>query len=169
MGMSASGGGAGAAPNINVTPLIDILLVLLIIFMVITPLKPARFKTLVPERSEEMSVNAKQSPRTLIVNIKKDLSAELLRGGNLVVNGSVNDPAPIGAALSTEFKLRKDQQIWKEGFEGRADLSPDERIEKTVFVKAPATFKYGDVVKIIDTVKGAGSNPVGLQTEALEP
>lgn len=169
MGMSSSGGGGGAVPSINVTPLIDILLVLLIIFMVITPLKPARFKTLVPERSEEMSANAKQSPRTLVVNIGKDLSAELLRGGNKIADGSVNDPGPIGAALSTEFKTRKDQQIWKEGFEGRADLSPDERIEKTVFIKAPATFKYGDVVKIIDTVKGAGSNPVGLQTEALEP
>jgi biopolymer transport protein ExbD len=169
MGMSASGGGGGAAPNINVTPLIDILLVLLIIFMVITPLKPARFKTLVPERSEEMSANAKQSPRTLVVNIKKDLSAELLRGGNKIADGSVNDPGPIGAALSTEFKTRKEGQIYKEGFEGRADLSPDERIEKTVFIKAPSTFKYGDVVKIIDTVKGAGSNPVGLQTEALEP
>ena len=169
MSMSASGGGGGAAPNINVTPLIDILLVLLIIFMVITPLKPARFKTLVPERSEDMSVNAKQSPRTLVVNISKDLSAELLRGGNKIADGSVNDPGPIGAALSTEFKTRKDGQIWKDGFESRADLSPDERIEKTVFIKAPSTFKYGDVVKIIDTVKGAGSNPVGLQTEALEP
>jgi len=167
--MSASGGGSGAAPNINVTPLIDILLVLLIIFMVITPLKPARFKTLVPERSEDMSVNAKQSPRTLVVNISKDLSAELLRGGSKIADGSVNDPGPIGAALSTEFKTRKDGQIWKDGFESRADLSPDERIEKTVFIKAPSTFKYGDVVKIIDTVKGAGSNPVGLQTEALEP
>jgi biopolymer transport protein ExbD len=151
-----------------VTPLIDILLVLLIIFMVITPLKPARFKTLVPERSEEMSAQAKQSPRTLIVTVKKDLSAELLRGGNHVVDASVNDPGPIGVALSNEFKTRKEQGIWKEGFEGRADLSPDDRIEKTVFIKAPETFKYGDVVKIIDAVKGAGSNPVGLQTEALE-
>jgi biopolymer transport protein TolR len=166
MGMSSGGG--GAVPSINVTPLIDILLVLLIIFMVITPLKPARFKTLVPERSEEMSENAKQSPRTLVVNIKKDLSAELLRGGNKIADGSVNDSGPIGSALATEFKMRKEGGIWKEGFEGRTDLPPDERIEKTVFIKAPETFKYGDVVKIIDTVKGAGSNPVGLQTEALE-
>jgi biopolymer transport protein ExbD len=166
MGMSAGGG--GAVPSINVTPLIDILLVLLIIFMVITPLKPARFKTLVPERSEEMSAQAKQSPRTLIVNIKKDLSAELLRGGNKIADGSVNDPGPIGAALATEFKIRKEGGIWKEGFESRVDLSPDDRIEKTVFIKAPESFKYGDVVKVIDTVKGAGSSPVGLQTEALE-
>ena len=171
MGMSSGGGGStgstSAQPNINVTPLIDILLVLLIIFMVITPLKPARFKTLVPERSEEMSEQAKQSPRTLIVNIKKDLSAELLRGGNKIADGSVNDPGPIGAALSTEFKTRKDQGIWKEGFEARVDLPPDERIEKTVFIKAPETFKYGDVVKVIDAIKGAGASPVGLQVDDL--
>jgi biopolymer transport protein ExbD len=167
MGMTGSGG--GAIPSINVTPLIDILLVLLIIFMVITPLKPARFKALVPERSEEMSAAAKQSPRTLIVSIKKDLSAELIRGNNKIADGSVNDPAPIGAALAAEFKTRKEGQIWKEGLESRVDLSPDERIEKTVFIRAPETFHYGDVVKVIDTVKGAGANPVGLQTEALEP
>ena len=167
MGMSA-GGGSGAAPNINVTPLIDILLVLLIIFMVITPLKPARFKTLVPQRSEELNAQAKQSPLTLIVNIKKDLGVELVMGGNKVADGAVNEPGPIGAALSAEFKKRKEQGVWKEGLQGRTDLPPDERIEKTVFIKAPEAFKYGDVVKVIDTVKGSGANPVGLQTEALE-
>jgi biopolymer transport protein TolR len=167
MGMS-SGGGGGALPSINVTPLIDILLVLLIIFMVITPLKPARFKTLVPQRSEELNAQAKQSPLTLIVNIKKDLGVELIMGGNKVTDGSVNDPGNIGTALSAEFKKRKEGAVWKEGFQGRTDLPPDERIEKTVFIKAPETFKYGDVVKVIDTVKGSGANPVGLQTEALE-
>jgi len=166
MGMSA--GSDKAEPNINVTPFIDILLVLLIIFMVITPLKPARFKTLVPERSEEMSANAKQSPRTLIVQINKDQKVELLRGGNKIAEGAVGDPGPIASRLAAEFKERKDTGLWKEGFEGRTDLSPDERIEKTVFIKAPESFKYGDVVVVIDAVKGAGSNPVGLQTEALE-
>ena len=167
MGMTGSGG--SAVPSINVTPLIDILLVLLIIFMVITPLKPARFKTLVPEKSENLNAAAKQSPLTLIVNIKKDLSAELVKGGNHVVDASVNDPAPIGQALATEFKTRRDEQRWKTGFENQVQLSPDDRIEKTVFIKAPETFKYGDVVKVIDVVKGAGATPVGLQTEALEP
>ncbi len=167
MGMS-SGGGGGATPDINVTPLIDILLVLLIIFMVITPLKPSRFKTLVPERSEEMSAQAKQSPRTLIVTINKDQKVELIRGGNPIADSPLADPGPVAARLAAEFKERRDQQIWKEGFESRAELSPDDRIEKTVFVKAPQNFKYGDVVKVIDAIKGAGANPVGLQTEALE-
>ena len=42
-------------------------------------------------------------------------------------------------------------------------------IEKTVFVKAPESYRYGDVVKVIDAVKGAGAKPVGLQVDALEP
>jgi len=167
MGMST--GSSRAEPNINVTPFIDILLVLLIIFMVITPLKPTRFKTLVPERSEEISAQAKQSPRTLIVSILKDQKVELIRGGNKIAEGQVADPGAIASRLASEFKERKDMQIWKEGFEGRADLSPDARIDKTVFVKAPTSFKYGDVVRVIDAIKGAGASPVGLQTEALEP
>jgi biopolymer transport protein ExbD len=168
MGMSSGGGGTAAQPNINVTPLIDILLVLLIIFMVITPLKPTRFKALVPERSEEMSAQAKQSPRTLIVAIGKDQKVTLTRGQNVIAEAAVADPAPVSTRLAAEFKERKDQQIWKEGYESRAELSPDDRIEKTVFVKAPQNFKYGEVVKVIDAIKGAGANPVGLQTEALE-
>ena len=169
MGMSASGGGGGAVPDINVTPLIDILLVLLIIFMVITPLKPTRFKTLVPEKSDEINENAKQSPRTLSVAINKDLKVTLTRGQNLIAEASVNDPGPIAARLSQEFRERKEQQIWKAGMESRLDLPPDERIEKTVFVKAPQSFKYGEVVKVIDAIKGSGASPVGLQTEALDP
>ncbi|HEV2705974.1 MAG TPA: biopolymer transporter ExbD [Pyrinomonadaceae bacterium] len=170
MGMSAGGGsGTGAQPNINVTPLIDILLVLLIIFMVITPLKPARFKTLVPEKSEELSSAAKQSPRTLSVAITKDLKVTLTRGQTQIAEASVNDTGPIAQRLAQEFKERREANDWRPGFENRPELSPDERIEKTVFLKAPESFNYGEVVKVIDAVKGAGANPVGLQTELLEP
>ena len=123
---------------------------------------------LVPEKSEEMSAQAKQSPRTLIVAIDKGQKVTLTRGANVIADGAVEDPGNIATRLSAEFKERRDQQIWKEGFESRAELSPDERIEKTVFVKAPQNFKYGDVVKVIDAIKGAGANPVGLQTEALD-
>ncbi|HST52701.1 MAG TPA: biopolymer transporter ExbD [Pyrinomonadaceae bacterium] len=169
--MAMTSGGGGAAPNINVTPLIDILLVLLIIFMVISPLKPARFKALVPENSKDMSSQAKQSPQTLVVDIKgadPSAGAVLLRGGVEIAHGSVSDPGPIASALATEFKTRKDEQRWKTGFENQVQLSPDERIERTVFVKAPESQKYGNVVKVIDAAKGAGANPVGLQTEALD-
>ena len=168
MGMSSSGGGGGAVPSINVTPLIDILLVLLIIFMVITPLKPARFKTLVPERSEEMSAQAKRSQLTLIVTVTRDLKVTLTRGDSQVAEASVNDLAPLAQTLQNEFQNRKASGIWREDMLNRSDLPPDERIERTVFIKAPKNFKYGDVVKVIDAIKGAGANPVGLQTEALE-
>ena len=169
MGMSVGkGGGGGAAPNINVTPLIDVLLVLLIIFMVIQPLKPTRFKALVPEKSEELQQEAKQSPRTLVIDIAKDLKVKLTRGADLIAEASVNDPGKVAARLAPEFQERKATNDWKPGMENRPELPADERIERTVFVKAPQSFKYGEVVKVIDAIKGAGANPVGLQTEALE-
>jgi biopolymer transport protein TolR len=161
--------GTSAEPNINVTPFIDILLVLLIIFMVITPLKPARFKTTVPQKSDEINVNTKVSPRTLSINIKReDLSVTLIRGIEPVAVGSVNDMGGIATWLSDEFTRRVKDGVYKQGYETRGDLPPDERIEKTVFVKAPQSIKYGEVVKVIDAIKGAGANPVGLQTEMLE-
>lgn len=169
MGMSVGKGGGSSQPNINVTPLIDVLLVLMIIFMVITPLKPSRFKTLVPEKSEELQQEAKQSPRTLIVEVAKDLKVKLTRGGSPVAEGSINDMGPVASRLAAEFQQRKQNNEFKPGFENRPELSADDRIEKSVFVKAPQSFKYGDVVKVIDSIKGAGANPVGLQTELLEP
>ena len=169
MGMSSGGGSGGAVPSINVTPLIDILLVLLIIFMVITPLKPARFKTLVPEKSDEIHEQTKVSPRTLSITVNKDLTVNLVHGASNVAEASVNDMGNIATYLAAEFKKRRESGTdWKNGFENRIELPPDDRIEKTVFVKAPESFKYGEVVKVIDAVKGAGANPVGLQTEMLE-
>ncbi|MEQ1922910.1 MAG: biopolymer transporter ExbD, partial [Pyrinomonadaceae bacterium] len=68
MGMSTGGGGDEAKPTINVTPLIDVLLVLIIIFMVITPLKPSRFEAKVPaEPKDQQDVNVKPNPLTLVV------------------------------------------------------------------------------------------------------
>jgi biopolymer transport protein ExbD len=51
--------------------------------------------------------------------------------------------------------------------ETRTDLKEEDRIERTVFVKAPRSLRYGDVVKVIDAIKGAGANPVGLQVDDL--
>ena len=49
----------------------------------------------------------------------------------------------------------------------RVDLPPDARIERTVFVRAPRSARYGEVAKVIDAIKGAGAQPVGLQTDEL--
>ena len=165
----AMGGGSKskstAVPYINVTPLIDVLLVLLIIFMVVTPLKPSRFKADIPTQrdpNEDLS-KLKPNPLTLVVTISPDLQIKLNQD-NL---GSVNDTSPLAQKLAQTFKERKEQRAFKVGMETRSDLPEADRIEKTVFVKAPRATKYGDVVKVIDAIKGAGASPVGLQVDDL--
>jgi biopolymer transport protein ExbD len=101
-----------ARPNINVTPFIDILLVLLIIFMVITPLKPTRFKALVPQPPPD-SRDIRQSPRTLVVTIDRELRLTLLRGQTTVAEGSVGDPGAVSARLAEEWRRRKSLGEWK--------------------------------------------------------
>jgi biopolymer transport protein ExbD len=154
-----------AVPYINVTPLIDVLLVLLIIFMVVTPLKPSRFKADIPTQrdpNEDLS-KLKPNPLTLVVSIAPDLSIKL----NQDSIGSVNDITPLAQKLAVVFHQRKEQRAYKIGMENRSDIKEDDRIEKTVFVKAPRATKYGDVVKVIDAIKGAGASPVGLQVDDL--
>ena len=165
MGGNSGKGSTTAQPYINVTPLIDVLLVLLIIFMVVTPLKPSRFQADIPTQrdpNEDLS-QLKPNPLTLVVSIASDLSMKL----NQDSLGSVNDPSPLAQKLALTFKQRKDQRAYKVGMETRTDLKEDDRIEKTVFVKAPRSLHYGDVVKVIDAIKGAGANPVGLQVDDL--
>jgi biopolymer transport protein ExbD len=165
MGGGPKKGSTTAEPYINVTPLIDVLLVLLIIFMVVTPLKPSRFKADIPTQrdpNEDLS-KLKPNPLTLVVSIGSDLQLKL----NQDSVGSVNDTAPLAQKLARTFAERKDQRAYKVGYETRTDLKEEDRIEKTVFVKAPRATKYGDVVKVIDAIKGAGASPVGLQVDDL--
>src|SRR6266576_1366616 len=154
---------ARAVPYINVTPLIDVLLVMLIIFMVITPLKPSRFEADIPTQrdpNEDLS-QLKPNPLTLVVSISNDLQLKL----NADAIGSVNDTSPLSQRLAQLFQQRKEQHAYKPGMETRADVPEADRIEKTVFVKAPRSLKYGDVVKVVDAIKGAGGRPVGLQVD----
>src|SRR5678815_6067098 len=154
-----------AVPYINVTPLIDVLLVLLIIFMVVTPLKPSRFKADIPTQrdpNEDLS-QLKPNPLTLVVSISNDLQLKL----NQDAMGSVNDTAILSQKLRQVFQQRKEQRAYKPGMETRVEIPEEERIEKTVFIKAPRGMRYEDVVKVIDAIKGAGANPVGLQVDDL--
>ena len=164
MGMSGGGGGSRAVPYINVTPLIDVLLVVLIIFMVVTPLKPSSFKADVPTQrdpNEDVS-KLKPNPLTFVVSITPDLQIKL----NQDQMGSVNDTSALSAKLQQTFQQRKAQHAYKVGME-TSTVSEDQKIEKTVFVKAPRALHYGDVVKVIDAIKGAGASPVGLQVDDL--
>ncbi|HZI18617.1 MAG TPA: biopolymer transporter ExbD [Pyrinomonadaceae bacterium] len=158
--------GETSAPVINVTPFIDILLVLLIIFMVVTPLRPARFKTLVPEPPPE-DVRVLMSPRTLVVEVEGGGRVVLWRGSQVVAEGTVEQAGGVAARVEREWQERKAAGAWKAGLEARTDLPPDLRIERTVFVRAPRTLAYGPVARVVDHLKGAGADPVGLQTDGL--
>ena len=154
-----------ARPDINVTPLIDILLVLLIIFMVVTPLRPARFRTYAPTTPDDP--RALISPKTLTVSVGHDLSLKLLMGKDVVAEATAGDAGAVAARLAAEWRERKQRGRWKSELAARSDLPPDERIERTVFVRAPRAVRYGEVARVIDAVKGAGAQPVGLQTDEL--
>lgn len=164
MGMSG-GGGKRAVPYINVTPLIDVLLVLLIIFMVVTPLKPKRFQTLIPEQQNTPPPpGAEASKLTLRVDIGKDSKLEL--------NGEDRDPdtgQPYGTVDNTSVLAAKLARVLNDRQAHNVTKFGTNEIEKTVFIKAPKSYRYGEVVKVIDAVKGAGAKPVGLQVDALEP
>lgn len=157
MGMSAGGSSEGATPNINVTPLIDVLLVLLIIFMIISPLKPSRFEAKVPAEPDETQevTPAKPNPLTLVVAVNK-------ANGSVTLNnepaGNVGDTENLTTKLSQIFKDRENNGVFREG---------TNEVEKTVFVKAPKTIKYGEVVNVIDAIKTAGAQPIGLQIDDL--
>ena len=156
MGMSSSSLEGDAKPTINVTPLIDVLLVLIIIFMVITPLKPSRFEAKVPaEPKDQQNVNVKPNPLTLVVAISKETKGITLNNEPF---GDVSDTDKLSNKLREVFKERENGGVFREG---------SNEIEKTIFIKSPKSVRYGDVVRIIDAAKAAGASPIGLQIDDL--
>ncbi|MBL8125610.1 MAG: biopolymer transporter ExbD [Pyrinomonadaceae bacterium] len=156
MGMSSGGPKGEATPNINVTPLIDVLLVLLIIFMVITPVKPSKFEAKVPaEPKNQQNLDVKPNPLTLVVAINRETKGITL---NNEAAGDVSDASALTAKLSEIFKTRENNGVFREN---------SNEIEKTIFIKSPKTVRYGDVVKVIDAAKLAGASPIGLQVDDL--
>ncbi|MGH9769615.1 MAG: ExbD/TolR family protein [Blastocatellia bacterium] len=130
-----------AAPFINVTPLIDVLLVLLIIFMIISPARPNKFDAKIPEKPKPIDPDVVDQ-NTLVVTIN--------RGG--------------GYALNTQPANTLDELLSQlhRALNGR----PEDL--KAVFLKAPRALNYGEVVKVIDVMKSAGCRPIGLQIENLD-
>ena len=153
---------AEAKPAINVTPLIDVLLVLLIIFMVVSPMKPSAFKAKLPQ--ELRQERGTPDPRTLIVTVNRDSTLKI---NSETDSGSINEPQKLIAKLSETFKTRLENQVYADGMGTRTDLSENERIEKTVFIKAPRKLAYGEVTKVVDAVKLAGASPISLQIDDL--
>lgn len=117
--------------------------------------KPTRIEVKLPaEENEDDLVNVKPNPLTLVVSIDKS--------GNLLLNmepaGGINETEKLMNKLTEIFKEREINGVFREG---------TNEIEKTVFIKASKSLKYGDVVKVIDAVKLAGAQPIGLQIDDL--
>ena len=133
MGMSQGGGSEGAMKDINVTPVIDVMLVLLIIFMVVTPLTQAGHDVELPESADDLQENQEPDPNQLVLDIDA--------GGQVTINKQ-----PV---TRDELPLRI-----RDIFETRAD--------KTIFLRAAPTLKYGEVVAILDVARGNGVERVGI-------
>ncbi len=118
--------------------------------------RPTRFEVKFPPEPDvnEKMVILKPNPLTLVVEIDKT-GALLL---NKEQTGKVDDTTSLTDKLSLVFKERENNGVFLEG---------TNEVEKTVFVKAPRSIKYGDVVKIIDALKIAGAQPIGLQIDDL--
>jgi biopolymer transport protein ExbD len=133
----ATGHRKGAMADINITPYIDILLVLLIIFMVITPVRQMDLDVKVPQPPPE-GVEAQVDPSVIVVSVGE--------AAQIAIN---QDPTDIG---SLGMKL---QEIYSA------------RANKNMFISAHPKLPYGDVVKVIDIAKGAGVGDIGLIIEAI--
>ena len=138
--MSQRYGGSLSRPDINLTPLIDVLLVLLIIFMVISPVPPRQFETNVP--SIPSSEPTPDSKGALVVSMAKGTF-------ELSLNGHVMQVDELVDRLASELKQRP------------VNL-------RTVFIRAPKRALYREVVRIVDLAKGAGADPTGLLIDYLE-
>jgi biopolymer transport protein TolR len=138
------GSKSGPSAAMNVTPLIDVLLVLLIIFMVITPVISKGLEALVPQPPPKDQKQPPPSDRTIVVQ--------------LIDRGPGQPPA---------LKINQDEVTW-ESLQGRLSDIFKTRAEKVMFVKGDDNIPFADVANVIDIAHSSGVDKVGLITAKIE-
>jgi len=126
----------GAVSEINVTPMVDVMLVLLIIFMVITPM------------------------------LQKDFSVNLAKATNTRDMQDADKEDAVVLAVSRDGKIYLHQDpIRMDEITQRVKDGISTKLDKTVYLKADAGAKYGVVVSVVDNIRAAGVDSLGLETE----
>ena len=133
MAFGGSGGSGNVKSDINVTPLVDIVLVMLIIFLVAMPIVMKNIEIEVPRKTDE-------PPEQIIV--PDQVTIELTKAGVLLVNGVETNRSELATKLRDRLQHKR---------------------EKVVFVDFDESSRYGDAVQIMDTAKGAGATTVALK------
>src|SRR6187399_2575331 len=140
MGMGGGGDRGSVNADINVTPMADVMLVMLIIFMVVTPMLQKGAPVDLPKTKNPLEMS----------------------------EADKDDAIRVGIARDGKFYLGTERIVVDDLAGKVTELLASREGDKTVYVKADARASYGDVVKVVDAIRTAGVDRVGLLSEKLD-